>query len=310
MSVLDRGYRRWRGTPTPYLQRVLVIPKYDLREIRDRKTWLMSYVACLVPPLALAVAAYVTTNAAIISSYLPMIQGLSDQITPGPRAYEMVTWVQIWLCLGFTLLVGPPLATRDFANSAIPLYLSKALRRFDYVAGRWAVLAGLLSLATWIPLLLVLGLQAGMSKPAWRADNAWLAGAVLVTAVPIVVVLTGLVTAMAAWVHRANHARAALIALFFVTWFFSFPLRNATGSELALVVSPLQVTRTINSWAFEPPSHEDPRREELLRQRGRAPQRVPDSSLPVPIAFLALAAWVGAAVAVLAWRVRPVEVVK
>lgn len=312
MSVLDRGYRRWRGTPTPYLERVLVIPRYDLREILSRKVWLMSYVACLVPPFVLGAVAYFTTNLSLIRKLIPLLPPQIALPTPGADTYAGFTWVQLFLCVGFALLVGPPLATRDFANSAIPLYLSKALRRFDYVLGRWAVLLLLLSLATWIPLLLVFGLQAGMSKPEWRSANGWLAGAIVAGCIPVVVLLTALVTAVAAYVHRSNVARAALLALVLVTRPLGAALEGASGSPYGQVVSPLAMAATINTWAFSPPEKRDEllteRSRELTRSRGRA--SAPATSVPVPVAFLVLGAWLAGCVGVLAWRVRPVEVVK
>lgn len=309
MPVLDRGYRRWRGTPTSYLQRVLVIPRFDVLEILSRKAWLMAYVVCLLPPLGLAVWVYFMTNLAVLRKYLPgLADVLASAFVPGPEQYQTFTWIQIGLASSFALLIGPPLVTRDFANAAMPLYLSKALRRLDYVAGRWAVLIASFSLATWLPLMLVFGLQVGMSTAAWREKNAWMALAILGTCLPLTVLLTALITAIGALVHRSNAARAALLGLFIITGTLGGWISEATGSVYGRVVSPLSMVTAVSEAAFEPPVDEETQpitREGLARSTAPPPA----TQVPAAIALCVIAAWIAGCVLVLSRRVRPVEVV-
>ena len=309
MPVLDQRYRRWEGTPTSYVSRMLVIPRYDLLDIVQRKAWLAFFVASMLPPIVLAALVYFTANLEPLKALFPVLAVVKIPL-PGARAYEMVGVVQMWLLVVFGLSVGPPLATRDFANNAMPLYLSKALRRWEYVMGRWSLLLLVFSVMSWVPLLLVLGLEMALTSAEWRSGHAWLAGAIVVGLVPVILLMTALVTAVASHVHRANLARAALLGIILVSWPFAKALEASTGSPLGRVISPLALTSRIESWAFEPPVEEAAATSAGLF--GALAPKLPTAAkddLSPRVAAIALAFWFAACVGVLAWRVRPVDVV-
>ena len=79
-----------------------------------------------------------------------------------------------------TLLIGPPLVSRDLTNNALPLYLCRPFSRAEYVVGKMAVLLILLSLITWVPGLLLFLFQAYLEGGGWIAANLWIAGAIFV----------------------------------------------------------------------------------------------------------------------------------
>src|SRR6266540_4116539 len=62
---------------------------------------------------------------------------------------------QAALAFFVTLLVGPPLVSRDLRNNALPLYLCRPFSRAEYVLGKMSVLLILLSAITWVPQLLL-----------------------------------------------------------------------------------------------------------------------------------------------------------
>src|SRR3989339_386407 len=73
-------------------------------------------------------------------------------------------------------LAGPGLIAPDLANNALPLYFSRPLTRWSYALARLTVLVGMLSVVTWIPGLVLFGLQVGLAGGSWvRAD--WTLGA-------------------------------------------------------------------------------------------------------------------------------------
>ena len=197
MSVLDQRYRRWQGQPTPYWQRILVIPRYDILEILSKKAWAAFSVLSLIPPLFLGLYVYVVANLGTLAKLLPMLANVKLPF-PGSDTWAFFTYLQLWFIVAFGVLVGPPLATRDFANSAIPLYLSKALGRAEYVLGRWAILLLLLSAASWLPLMIVFGLELSLAPSAWRAENMWIPLSILAATLPCIVLLTALISAVAA----------------------------------------------------------------------------------------------------------------
>ena len=56
-------------------------------------------------------------------------------------------------------LAGPGLIAPDLANNALPLYFSRPLTRWSYALARLTVLVGMLSVVTWVPGLMLFGLQ-------------------------------------------------------------------------------------------------------------------------------------------------------
>ncbi len=70
-----------------------------------------------------------------------------------------------------TLLIGPPLVSRDMTNNALPLYLSRPFSRAEYVLGKMSVLLILLSIITWIPILLVFLFQSYLEGWGWFTQN-------------------------------------------------------------------------------------------------------------------------------------------
>ena len=66
-----------------------------------------------------------------------------------------------------TLLVGPPLVSRDLRNNALPLYLCRPFSRTEYVLGKMSVLLILLSAMTWVPQLLLFPFQSYLEGAQW-----------------------------------------------------------------------------------------------------------------------------------------------
>lgn len=306
MPVLDQSYRRWTGTPASHLRRVLVIPRFDLMEILAKRTWLLAWLACLVPPLILGLLVYLAANVGKLSAFIPVIPPELHVPLPPRSWYQGFLWVQCWMLSGFAVLIGPPLATRDFANGAMPLYLSKSLRRWDYVAGRCAVLALLLSLASWIPYLAVFVLEYGVADAAWRKTNWDLGGAIIVATVPTVALLTALIIAAGAVVQRTNLARAALLFILLGVKPLAGGLQFAVDTPTVTVVSPTHVTARLREWAL---AEKDAAPDAAPASPGaRAPRGGP--AMNAGLALAALLGWLAAGALVIARRVRPVEVVK
>ena len=93
MSVLDQRYRRWEGQPTPYWQRVLVIPRYDILEIMSKKAWAAFYIISLFPPLFLGLYIYVVANLSTLAKLVQRLPGFLIAVTPD---YVEDRGTQIW----------------------------------------------------------------------------------------------------------------------------------------------------------------------------------------------------------------------
>ena len=79
---------------------------------------------------------------------------------------------------------------------------------------------------------------------------------------------------------------------------------------MAQIISPMAMAVRINIWAFTPPQPEQERAIMNSLTPGAERGMQARTMVPVPVAFTVLLGWFLACVAVLARRVRAVEVVK
>ena len=113
-------------------------------------------------------------------------------------------------------LAGPGLIAPDLANNALPLYFSRPLTRWSYALARMTVLMGMLSVVTWIPGLILFGLQVGLAGGGWLRAN-WTLGAGMFAGFLVWLVILSLVAmASSAYVKWRVVAAAVSLAFFFI----------------------------------------------------------------------------------------------
>src|SRR6185295_7285960 len=115
------------------------------------------------------------------------------------------------LAFRLTVLIGPPLVSRDMSNNALPLYLCRPFSRVEYMIGKMSVLVILLSAITWVPGLLLFVFQSYLEGASWFAHNIWIAGAMFVAGMAWIVVLS-----LSAWLKWRIAASAGLFAVFMI----------------------------------------------------------------------------------------------
>jgi ABC-2 type transport system permease protein len=113
-------------------------------------------------------------------------------------------------------LIGPGLIAPDLANNALPLYFSRPLSRSEYVLARLTVLFGILSMITWVPGLILFGMQVGMAGGWWFRTN-WTIGGAVVSGFALWVLLVSLVAlASSAYVRWRMVAGGLVLGFFFI----------------------------------------------------------------------------------------------
>ena len=82
----------------------------------------------------------------------------------------------------------------DRRANALQIYLSKPLTRFEYICGKFAILAGFLLFITWLPAVLLLGVQVVFAGNfAFVAANAYLLPAItLYAAIEVTLIATAM----------------------------------------------------------------------------------------------------------------------
>lgn len=237
MAVYKRGYQAYDGALTPQWARFLVIARYAYRKVFDSKLLITFFVVCFIAPVVAAIMIYLPHNAAVAELMpkhtLPEIDG------------DFFFWylrqqaVFAFLMMAF---IGPGLISSDLANNALPLYFCRPFSRVEYVIGKMAVLAILLSAITWVPGLALFAFQAGLAGWKWAFDNWFIAWALFAGSWIWILLLCLLALAVSAWVRWRMIAGAICLAVFFVVAGFgaainkSLNTHNGDVFNIALVV--------------------------------------------------------------------------
>lgn len=213
MAVHKRGYRRYSGPLTGRWTRFLVLPRYAWRRLYQQRLVLTLTMLAFVWPLLCAGFVYLT-------NHVELLQGLDEEfrqfIQVDGKFFVIFMYVQAGFAVFLATLAGPGLIAPDLANNALPLYFSRPLTRWSYALARLTVLVGMLSVVTWIPGLLLFGLQVALAGGWWLQGN-WALGAGMVVGFLLWLLLLSLVAmASSAYVKWKFVAAGVSLAFFFI----------------------------------------------------------------------------------------------
>ncbi len=154
------------------------------------------------------------------------------------RFFSIFMYVQAGFAVFLAALAGPGLIAPDLANNALPLYFSRPLTRWSYALARLMVLVGMLSVVTWIPGLLLFGLQVGLAGGWWFWSN-WTLGAGMVAGFALWLLVLGLVAmASSAYVKWRVVAGAVSLAFFFILSGVAEMINNVFRVDWGHVIDP------------------------------------------------------------------------
>lgn len=237
MAVYEHLYRAYEGESQTAWSRFLVIPRYALRDVFKSKLFTTIFILCFIYPLVATILVYLHHNV----NALALLQINVRELLPIDRTFFR-SFVELQGAFAFilTVLVAPPLISRDLSNNALPLYLCRPLSRAEYVLGKMAVVVFLLSLVTWIPGLLIFFFQASLAGFAWLLANLWMIWAIFFGSMVWIILLSLLALAVSSLVRWRVVASGALLGIFFVP------------SAFGEIINDLFLTRTghlISLWA-------------------------------------------------------------
>lgn len=237
MAIYKRGYQRYDGPLAPHAARLGVLVRDAWRRATaPRLVTALLAVSCLWPLLC-AFFIYIANHAELWSGLdrnFASILSIDHQF--------MLTFMKVQAVFSVILaaLAGPGLVSPDLANQGLPLYFSRPISRLDYVLARLAALAGLLSLVTWAPGLLLFVMQASMAPPGWLAAN-WRLGAGLVAGFWLWILMVALVAvASSAWVRWRLIAGALVLGYFFVLSGIGAVVNGIFRVEWGDLINPLR----------------------------------------------------------------------
>jgi len=285
MAVYKRGYRRYTGPLTGRWSRFLVLPRYAWRRLYQQRLVLLLTILACVWPILCAGFIYLTNHA-------ELLQGLDKDfkqfIQVDGRFFSIFMYVQAVFAVFLAALAGPSLIAPDLANNALPLYFSRPITRWSYALARLTVLMGMLSVVTWVPGLILFGLQVGLAGFTWFRLN-WTLGAGMVAGFWIWLLLLSLVAmASSAYVKWRVVAAAVSLAFFFVLSGIGEMIDEVLRVNWGHIIDP--------AWA--------------VNQVWRALLGVTPASGPGAMtSAVALAIMIGLLVVVIERKLRPVEIV-
>ena len=214
MAVYKKTYRPYEGGLTPSWSRFLVIPRYAFEDLNRSRFLTIFYIATFIYPLICALIIYVQHNASALN--LLGAQGTNKLISINVVFFMSLLGWQSMLALFLASFIGPGQVSPDLANNALPLYLARPFSRVEYVLGKMFVLVSLLSLMTWVPGLLLFGLEGYLEGWGWVKENVRFAGAIFIGGWIWILVLSLLALALSAWVKWKPAAGALMFGVFFV----------------------------------------------------------------------------------------------
>jgi len=144
----------------------------------------------------------------------------------------------------FGAVMAPELLCRDKRDGTINLYFVRPVTGGDYVMARWAAIFAVMTVAAWLPqLLLFLGLSAGDPMPIVYLQQHWidvprflLAGAAMALYVSTLSMLA------ASFTSRRAYASVFLVGLFVITTPFTVGLAQQIGGKAGQWISMFNLT--------------------------------------------------------------------
>ncbi len=215
MAVYKRIYKPYTGAMTVEWSRFLILPRYAWQTVFQTRFILILYVLCFFYPVGAAIAIYLNHNLSFMGRFMP-IPASGGLFEVGGNFFVLFTGIQSTMAFLMTSFVGPGLVSGDLLNNALPLYFCRPFSRTEYVLGKLAVIAILLAFITWVPGLILFGIQASLEGWAWTTANAWLAWGIFATNFIWTILISLLALAISAWVRWKVVAGGMLLVIFFL----------------------------------------------------------------------------------------------
>ena len=278
MPIHDQSYRRYGGGRVPRGRAWTVVMGAGLRGCFRKRAFIALLLLSWLPFLVRAVQLYAAAN-------FPQMAF----IAPTAETFRQFLDQQSTFVFFVTVFAGAGLVANDRRANALQIYLSKPMTRAEYVFGKFAVLAILLLMVTWLPAMMLLVVQMVFSgSTAFLGRNLYLVPAITLLSLIEAVMVSAAMLALSSLSRNGRFVGILYAGLIFFTDALSGVLRVVTrDTGLAWV-----------SFSND------------LAQLGDAIFRIPlRYAMPWPVALVMVLVLVAASAAVLERRVRGVEVV-
>jgi ABC-2 type transport system permease protein len=236
MPIFDQGYQHWQGQLSGHGWRWLAVARHGVRaQLQNRFVRLLLFIAWMP---AVALVATLTLWGLLeqqAESVINLLQRLlPPEVVAQPRDYRTAIWTVAYtyffkaelLCsLFLVMLVGPNLVSRDLRFNALPLYLSRPVRRIDYFFGKFGVIGFFLAATVIVPAIgaYLLGIAFSLDLGVIRDTHQLLWGGILYGVV-ITVASGTLMLALSSLSRRSIYVGIAWAGIIFLSHMLSSAL--------------------------------------------------------------------------------------
>src|SRR5579872_199875 len=247
MAVYKRTYKVYRGALTPAWSRFAVLTRYSLSTLFDSKLFIAFTLFSLLPTLGAVAQIYLTHSQ---TAQLLLNMRFNSSFLQDNAWFEMILRFESGFGWMLVAWAAPGLIARDFANQALQLYFSRPLTRTEYILGKISVLAALLSCTTWIPLLMLFGLEAQMEGNGWGWSHFYLVGSILVSSWLWIAIISFLALALSVSVRWRIAATALIIGVFLLLAGFGAAFDAIMGTHWGALMNLPKVMDVVRMHLF------------------------------------------------------------
>jgi ABC-2 type transport system permease protein len=250
MAVYKRTYTRYTGNLTDERWRFTILPRFALKTVFESKLNLLLFIGGFLPHLVGAILIYLRSHLDALMSLAPeAAQGLQFLRIDG-TFFLTIFVIETFASFFLVAIIGPGLVSPDLGNNAMPLYLSRPFSRTEYVLGKLSVLVGVTSLITWVPGLILVGIQTSMVGFSWLSDNLRIVAGVLIGSWVWIVTISLIALALSAWVKWRPVAVASLFGVFFVAAGFGTVSNLLLDTRWGILINLAAAMSMIWRWLF------------------------------------------------------------
>ena len=233
-TVFDIGYQRYGGSREGRSRALIAVYRDGVRAALG---FGRGPRALVLPWFFIAVLSLTGLIMAIIIGAAERLGGPGASANlPNHDDYYGIASVMMFV---FAAVVAPELVCRDKREGTLSLYLVRPITGTDYILARWAAFLTVMTVAAWVPqLILLLGLAGGAPSPAAYLAENWLdIPRFLVAGFAMAGFLTSLAMLTASFTARRAYAAVFLVGLFAITTPFTMGVSREIGGTAGAWIS-------------------------------------------------------------------------
>ncbi len=282
MPIHEESYAVWEGAILERPRTWLVIARTGIRLVW-RKLLAILLFAAAIPFIVRAVQIYIVSRL----EDQPAAQDIARAIQIDAGFFMTFMKQQTLILLVIIALCGAGLIANDRRYRALPLYFARPLNFWDYVAGKFLIIAFYGAFVTIVPALLLFVLEMLLTgETGFFAAYYWIPLSIVGMGMLMLIVLGGVTLAASAGARGTRSAVIALFALIYIPQLLAEILSGLRD------VGWISINTNIEQVAA------------ALFDTGNP------HAYSTGIGFIVLAAIVAACVGVLRLRIKPTEIVK